>query len=360
MKKNLIFFFLVFGLFQANAQKDLKVTLEPDSPLNTDFFIDEIIDARVNKENIGVAQRGAFNKQVPAHFSEDFVTHLKGYFDALLPKEENKTPLILKVHQLYISERTAAMSELGTCEVQLEFLKDENGKQFSLGTFSSQVEKGGMDATAGHPKRIKQAIQNCLEEFAKSEWKNTEMIAAGDMEPAAFEPQKELLKGLYMNFADLKSNKPKNDISYYTQMIAKDKKSEHYMVYHNGKKKRVKNLFGFSDGENIYLNATRYTQKEYFVKSMLKGRYIYFEDHYSSTIAAASFGVVGALASMKHTGIILDTKTGITSVLNNKNMEDLLVNYPALKEEYAKTDKRVEDDRLMIQKINELEKSQSI
>lgn len=360
MKKTLILFFLTFGLFQAIAQKDLEVTLEPELPLNTDFYIEKIIDARANKENIGVAQRGMFNKQVPAHFSEDFVVHLKNYFDALLPKEDGKTPLTLKVNQLYISERTSAMSELGNCEMQLEFLKSENAQLFSLGAFSSSVENGGLDVTAGHDKRIKQAFQECIEGFATSKWKSKELIAVEELDNATFDAKAELIKGLYLNFSDLKSNKPKNDISYFTQLVAKDKKTEHYMVYHNGKKKRVKNLFGYSDGENIYLNASRYTQNEYFVKSMLIGRYIYFEDHYSSPAAAAGFGLVGTLASMRHTGIILDTKTGVTSVLNNKNMENLLKDYPALEEEYAKTDKKVEDDRLMIQKINDLERMQAI
>ncbi|MDT0675199.1 hypothetical protein [Autumnicola musiva] len=358
--KNILLILLMLTFTTSQAQKDHLITLEAKDSLQTNFYIKKVIDARSQKENIGVAQKGAFNKKVPANFSEDFVPHLQNYFNNLLPANEEKIPLILKVDKLYISERTSAMSEQGVCEVQLEFLKDVDGQEYSLGIFSSSLEGKGMDVTGKHDERIKDALKNCITEFSVSNWKEMELQPLSTTNiTETFNWDTKPVKGLYMNFDDLKNNKPHTDVLFNSKLVGKNKKAEHYMAYQDGKKKRIKKLFGYSDGEDIFLSASNYTTTEYFVKALLKGRYIYFEDQFSSPTAAATFGVVGAMASMKHTGIILDSKTGITSILNNKNMEKLLRKYPELLIEYDKTDKSVEADRLMIQKINELEQYQS-
>ncbi|QYA25056.1 hypothetical protein G3I01_05875 [Gramella sp. MT6] len=348
---------LVFGFGNITAQEKMHlITLKPEADLNFEFFVTEVQDARQNKGNIGVAQTGLMNKQVPANFSEDFSLHLKAYLNSILPEKQSAQPLIVKVHKLYISERTAAMSELGSCEVSVEFLKSENGKLYSFGTFQSSVEGKGMDVTPKHDDRIKEAINNCINKFTSSNWQNSE-IAQEPSEPEdknEFDSKETLKAGLYFDFEDLVNNSPKQDLPYRTKRILKNYKSEHFQVLQQEKNKRVKNLFGYSDGENVYLNATRYTQSEYFIKSKFIGRYIYFEDQYSSPSATAAFGLIGAAVSNRHTGIVLDTKTGITTVLNNKSMESLLKDYPELLNEYNRSKKTVEDDRKMIEKINNL------
>lgn len=359
-KKLLLILLIIICANKMVAQEKMHlITLEPETVLDADFYISEILDDRQIKENIGVAQKGLMNKQVPANFSEDFSAHLMNYFSAILPEKPSAEPLILKIHKLYISERTAAMSELGTCEVELEFLREENGKLYALDTYESKVEGKGADVTVKHDERIQEAIQNCIREFSDSDWKNKELAEAkpSDMEDKNVINQDFIpKKGLYMDFEDLLNNTPKQDIAYREKSIAQSKKTEHFQIFQPEKNKRIKNLFGYSDGKNIYLNASRYTQADYFIKSKLIGRYMYFEDQYSNPTAAASFGIMGAVVSIKYTGIVLDTKTGVTTVLNNKNMENILSGYPELLNEYNQTKKTVEDDRKMIEKINNLQK----
>ena len=348
---------LVFGFGKITAQEKMHlITLKPEADLNFDFYVTEVQDVRQIRGNIGIAQTGLMNKQVPANFSEDFSHHLKAYFNSILPEKSIAQPLIVKVHKLYISERTAAMSELGSCEVSLEFLKSENGNMYSFGTFQSSVEGKGMDVTPKHDDRIKEAIKNCITKFIASNWQNSEIAeVTSDLKVKNQFDVKQILKaGLYFDFEDLVNNSPKQDLPYRTKKISENNKSEHFQVLQQERKKRVKNLFGYSDGKNIYLNATRYTQSEYFIKSKFIGRYIYFEDQYSSPTATAAFGLIGAAVSNRHTGIVLDTKTGITTVLNNKNMENLLKDYPELLNEYNRSKKTIEDDRKMIEKINNL------
>ena len=347
---------LVLGIGNLSAQEKMHlITLEPGTDLNTGFYISEVQDARQIQGNIGVAQTGLANKQVPANFEEDFSIHLQKYLNSILPKKKDAQPLTLKVHKLYISERTSAMSELGSCELKVEFIKNEDGKSYSLGTFQSTTEGKGMDVTPKHDERIREAIAICLEQFEKSNWKNaaTNEIVADVASDKNLLPSN-LQKGLYFDFEDLLNNTPNQELKYKTKSIAQSKKSEHFQVFQHEKNKRIKNLFGYSDGQSVYLNASRYTQEEYFVKSKFMGRYIYFEDQYSSKAATAALGLLGAAVSTKHTGIVLDTKTGITTVLTNKNMESILKDYPELLEEYNRSKKTVEDDRRMIEKINTL------
>lgn len=349
--------FLILGILKITAQEKMHlISLEPGAVLNADFYITEVLDARKIKENIGVAQTGLMNKQVPANFKEDFNLHLKNYLNSILPAKPEAEALTLKVHTLYISERTSAMSELGTCEVKIEFLKEENGISYSLGTFQSNIEGKGMDVTAKHDERIKEALENCIAKFSASNWRNpaNAQIQSDSKNINKFNSEISLKKGLYLDFEDLVNNTPKQDLQYRVKSIAKTKKTEHFQVLQQEKNKRIKNLFGYSDGQNIYLNASRYTQSDYFIKSKMIGRYIYFEDQFSSPAATAALGLIGAAVSTKHTGIVLDTETGITSVLNNRNMEIILSEYPELLKEYNLSRKTIEDDRKMIEKINNL------
>lgn len=355
--KNLICLLLVvLGIGNLWAQERTHlITLEPGAAIHADFYISEVQDARQIQGNIGVAQIGLANKQVPANFEEDFSVHLQTYLNSILPKKEDAEPLILKVHKLYISERTSAMSELGSCELKVEFIKNEDGKNYSLGTFQATTEGKGMDVTPKHDERIKEAIAKCVQQFKNTNWKNAgtnELIA--DVANIEVVLPTHLKKGLYFDFEDLLNNTPNQEMKFKTKSIAQSKKMEHFQVFQQDKNKRIKNLFGYSDGQSVYINASRYTQEEYFVKSKFMGRYIYFEDQYSSKAATAALGLLGAAVSTKHTGIVLDTKTGITTVLTNKNMEMILKDYPELLEAYNKSKKTVDDDRRMIEKINSL------
>lgn len=358
----LFYFFILFtGSLKLMAQEKVHViSLKAENILTQDFYISEVLDDRSIKDNIGVAQKGLMNKQVPANFNENFTTHLQNYLNAILPEKPAAEPLTLKVHKLYISERTSAMSELGTCEVELEFLKNKNGQLYSLGNYSSAIEGKGADVTGKHDERIQEALQNCIAKFSETNWKSQDLAEVNSKESSgenSFNQNLPLIKGLYFDFDDLVNNSPKQDLPYREKKIAQTKKIEHFQIFESNKNKRIKNLFGYSDGENIYLHASRYAPLDYFIKSKLIGRYIYFEDEFSSAAATASLGLIGALATIRYSGIVLDTKTGITTILNNANMEKILGDYPALMAEYNLTKKKVEDDRTMIEKINALQKS---
>lgn len=361
MKSDKIIFFVFFLLisFKGICQSDVHlIKLQPKEKLElSEFYISEVTDKRVMKEGIGVMQKGMLNKQVFANFNEPFEQHVQNTFNILLPPAENKEKLTALIHKLYISEKTTAMYELGTCEVEIEFLKSVDGNQYSLGNYSATVEKKGLDVTNKHDERILEALTQVINEVA-SKGINQDLralyVTQIDNVNTKIDFSEGLKKGLYYNFNDLVTNSPKDSLDFNAKLVAETKKLEHFLVYYPNSKKRIKNLFGYSDGENIYLNATNYTMAEYFIKSKFLGRYVYFEDQYANTTASAAFGVVGALASTKLRGIVLDMQTGIVTVLTDNKVENLLEQQPELLTEYNKGAKKIEDIRSTVKKLNEV------
>ncbi|MEZ4885195.1 MAG: hypothetical protein R3E32_10750 [Chitinophagales bacterium] len=362
--KTLFITLLLFTISNVYAQKKAHIVkLDPPfvKAIETDFYISKIIDNRTNKENIGVIQKGLGNKKVPANFEEDLSIHLLDFLKKLVQSSEDKTPLALQVNQLSIYERTSAFTEMGGCEVRLEFSKEENGQLISFGEFTAVVEnKGTSDVTARHDERIIEALTTCINDFSKTDWKNTipTTIAENDAIQANYtydyivKPK----KGLYRSFNAFLKNAPFDTSAYFFQPIKKKQRFERYQVYDNEEENRIKNLFGFSDGEHFYLSAMEYTTSYHFIKSQFIGRFIYFEDQIYSPGAAIAFGLIGAAASTKHTGIVLDTQTGLTSIVNTKTIEALIESYPDLQKMYENSNKGIVAYRTIIEQLNKLDK----
>jgi len=355
---SVLFLFLSITLFSQKKKVHI-ITLTPKESLqNASFYPVKIIDNRFNKENIGIAQKGLMNRQVPAKFKDGFIPQLEKTFNLLLPMDKEKDSLIIQVNKLFVSERTSAFSELGTCEVELEFIKNIDGELYTLGKFNTTVQGKGADVTKKHSKRILQAITTCINDFSTSDWENpNNTLALTNRELTKFDFNAPLKVGLYYNFNNLINNQPIDSINYEIKRIHKSNKNEHFSVLYKGTKKRVKKLFGFSDGKNIYLNASRFmiNGSEYFVKSKMIGRYIYFEDKFASMTATAAFGMIGALASAQQKGIILDSKSGVTVVLVNKNIDILLESKPELLKEYKNSKRKIENVRELIKKLNSID-----
>ncbi|MFS4467552.1 hypothetical protein [Maribacter sp. 2210JD10-5] len=338
----------------ANSQKEpYIITLEPIQLKEQEFYVSEVVDFRRYKGSVGVAVKGLFDAEVPAKFSEDFVIHLTNTLNVLLPKNETRIPLTVRVRKLFVSESISTFYELGRCEVVLEFLRLRDSRYYSLGTFSSVVEKKGLDLTETHHERISDALTDCIYQFSKSDWKNTNMrFGRSKQKPHLFTTGNHLKRGLYLSFENMVSNSPVTDTEYDIKNIKRTKDLDRYQIYRKGTKKRIKNLFGFSDGKSVYISASTFISAQYFLKSKTMGRYIYFEDEFTLPGMGLAFGWIGALASLENRGIILDSESGLTTILTQENIESLLSDQPELLKEYKKSDKSFDVVKEMIIKLN--------
>ncbi|WP_194774420.1 hypothetical protein [Pararhodonellum marinum] len=331
-------------------------------PLNDrEFNIIKVIDNRTQRENLGIAQKGMSNKKVAAVFPEDFESYLTNTLEAALPSKTEKRPLIIKVDRLHISERTMATKEIGTCDVSLEFFEEIDGKLYSLGKFKSLIEESSVDVTKRHGNRIMQALETCLLEFNQSDWQLADKKLHLEDPKLLDHPQSQLVfdfnsppaKGLYLHFDNWLNQTPHETDGFSIKPINENGKIPRYQVL-DERKKKIKFIYGFSDGASFYLQASNYlTGGNYFVKSDLIGPYLLFKDQISDPTMAVAFGAIGALASTKTIHIVLNMQNGMITFLNKANMADLLSDHPELLSIHENSKKSLEQEKEIIRLLNE-------
>ncbi|WP_422090908.1 hypothetical protein [Tenacibaculum ovolyticum] len=357
MKKILIFLIAIVFNTSVKAQKKthvIELKIEKEQKVN-DFYISKIIDNRLIKSNIGFVQKGLFNKRVVAVFPDSIQSYLNSKLYEIYPKREGTAPITLIIHEFNISEQTKALSEKGIFRTQLEFAQEKSGKLYSLWYLESVVEGGGLDVTKKHGARIIKGITESLIEFSKSNWKDKKGELIELKSSIAFDYTHIPKPGLYSNFSKLAKNEPFLEDNYIF-LRKKNKKIEKFKLLNSDEKKINKRVIFVSDGEDIFMHASRYSYDSHFIKSLLIGKYIYFEDRVSDPAAAIAFGLIGAALSNTVRGVVLDTKTGLVHQLDKKNMLNILEPYPELKKKYLKTSKKNKFKKLAIQAINELNK----
>ena len=345
----LLFYFISLIASNLTAQKVHKITLNPEriNLPNRAFHIEGVIDNRMNQQTIGFVQKGLGNKRVDAKFNEPLCDYLLKTFNRLIPKQ-NTIPVIAKVHNLYISERTTAWKEFGKAEVTIEFLTADSSR--SWGKYFADVEENRMDATKSHDERIVLALTTCLEQLAEN-W-GSQPVDAVDLATLSYDPTQPIKKGYYPTFSSFVKQEPTTKDIFE---VRPNKKNPDWVTVHSQAtgKKIKKELFGFFDGQDFYLSAIQYSYQPHFVKAHYTGTYFYFEDKVSDTGATIAFGLIGALASNKTIGIVLNTQTGLVSELNRDYLAVALKDYPKLKKWYNKSGKQVADKKEVLKMLNE-------
>ncbi len=81
-------------------------------------------------------------------------------------------------------------------------------------------------------------------------------------------------RGIYRTAYEFRSNTPSQTDPF--EIRSDTGKYDRFTLYKAGKK--VRNMYGFSDGTYLYINAKVYGQTNYFVRLLVLGPIIYFED----------------------------------------------------------------------------------
>ena len=338
------------------------------------FYINGIWDNRLFKDNIGFVQKGLSNRKVVADFEGIFGSVLLDYLNQEYPAKINEqTSIEIVVQNFWISEATGAMSESGRADMTVVFCqRDEKGDFNALFTFQDFIESGGgiVDVTAGHPKRIRKLLNKAFIEFQKSDWKSLK-------QPELFRFQRldstnNILsatikrKGGYKTFQEFFNNMPTDTT---TAFIVEQIDENRVNILDPNKSSRRLKLYGYSDGENIYINSNNYSyDQSHYAKIQTLGRYSLVNDKtfsaLTSSIMTSAFGLLGYLIStgMKNkVEAIIDTKTGLTMPLTYDVFKRLLVPYPQYWKSYENAYQRGNrSTELMKVFVNELNKEYDI
>ncbi|MCU0325673.1 MAG: hypothetical protein MUF45_10530 [Spirosomaceae bacterium] len=339
-----VFYFIVPLLGFGQKTYQIKLESEQVKQSKTTIKIDSVIDNRLFTHCVGTAQVGLNNKKVPALLENDLNT-IRDYFYQQYTPNTEAFPITLIIDHFWVSEQTRSLTVDGVFELELSFArKNSKGELEIIHQFNDEITETCMDATKTHSRRIKTLLDRAFKEFLEKDFTNLtgEVFAKKELNKT-----KNILKadtmrvGFYKSFADFYNNTPRSieNIS----ISALNKKNVLFKMIDNTSSKRIKNYFGYCDGENIYINAFAYGQtvSNYYAKVLSVGKYLLLDDTYIDPVTSAvavNFGLLGGLvaASTAKRGIVIDIETGLSIVLSEKSFKAILKDHEDYLQRYEK------------------------
>lgn len=360
MKIKLTLLLVVFTttLFSQTDIDFHKISLKDkkDVLLGYNFYIENVIDGRQFKGNIGTVQKGAFNRKVLANFETSLVEEFSNYLGVICPKDENKPNISIRINDLYVSELTRALSETGFATIVVDVLEIKDGVSYSVGTYNASTESNGMDVTNKHDERIKKVLQECLNSYVKTaDVDKTRIVIDSNTASVTNKVLSVPNKGIYLSYSDVLHDRPSDDSNFEIS----NKSNKFYLMNKSSKEKEM-NYYGFSDGETFYINVSKYANSKYYAKSEMIGGKYFIEDvlYNVNNVAAMSamFGLVGALIATSDTSVpmLIDCNTGQPTFLSKNEIKTMLSPYPELLKEYKKSSKTNTDIKnILVKYYNE-------
>jgi hypothetical protein len=258
MKKILFIFLLTSAPYFCLSQKCLVSLKNSNLVLeNFNFYIDTIIDAREDKYCIGALQLDQ-DKVTPLYLETDFKKEMNFLFAPYFKKDATKKPLIIKLNRLFITNYKRQNDYNSVTEMNITFLtkkKDQYYEYLTVGKYYI----GGKNKC----KNITSLTKQIISEFSLK-YKAGVLYALGvskdsivtspakDKNYKIFETQKYPL-GIFWTFEDFLDFRPDTTTTFkYHVQYNNDKSSLIAQMGLVNSNKEIADLWGFSDGENIY------------------------------------------------------------------------------------------------------------
>lgn len=163
----LIFFFTAIGV-NTIAQDIYTIALSPatlELP-GRNFYIDEVIDARTQKEYIGIISREYNSEKSELHFSKDPETALLIFFLKSYPRENHQIPLQIKINVLNLSEFSNGNKKQITVKYKVDYLYQNN----IIYHDEKLIQTSYKNNDTVFQKNIQMALTASLNDFNNSGW----------------------------------------------------------------------------------------------------------------------------------------------------------------------------------------------
>ena len=266
---SLTFFLVLCICLYVQSQTFISLDARKGAIKHPTFYISEIVDARSNKDIIGIVQRGLNNKQQVAKFKNGLQPELKSVV-ADLYQQSNLTPLIVRVLKLNVFERTLLNSETAIAEVIVEFYTKTNAGMALVKSAATTVTSSGLDVTKSHGRNIERCLVDCLNQvntFLSHKPHTFDDAPAVDYKTLFETPDalaeykynilvdRSRLKGVYRNFIEFRDNAP----GIIMDFSIKEKTNftgESYDVTKGVIKTadgKESNVWGYCDGKQIFI-----------------------------------------------------------------------------------------------------------
>jgi hypothetical protein len=162
------FVLVILITVNADAQKLYKISLQDlkIDKKNILFTVSEILDARADKNSVGIVQLGFNNKPVFATFETPGLNEIEKLVkNSGLYNQRNG--LSLRVTTLKISELTGVSKETARAQLSIDFFIRYEGLYYYLSSIFIAPEPKAMDVTAQQAENIVDAIQSAFVLFSK-------------------------------------------------------------------------------------------------------------------------------------------------------------------------------------------------
>lgn len=303
--------------FAQNRVEDFNISFPEKSVENSLYNSIKIIDARIDKSNLGIVQKGAFNNKAKVVPTIGLNKQFQNLFIKINGENAQNGELVLYLKQLSFAEITGTFKETGYCYFQaILFNKTEGEKYQLLDKIDSVIEHSSMDVTKATMRKGSEMITDFIvrnidkknsemQEFTYNDIQNFDQI---EKVKFALYSNEILQDGMYESFEDFRDQKPsliqisevktigKDDriIKVYNQVDGKEKllKSQDYfaMVYQSSPY-----IYSFYDRAFVKLNK-REDGDFYFT-----GRIKTNAKTGDVMLAFAFFGIIGGLIASNAT-----------------------------------------------------------
>lgn len=151
MKKSILLLLLIFtpllNVFSQNLTEDFKLDM-PESKVKSVYSKLTVIDARTDTTNIGIIQKGAFNRKAFLKASVPLKNQIQEVFKNMITTDSLSTnELVFNLRDYRFAELTQAFKETGYCYLRADlFVKKESGYQ-KIDSVDAVYEVNAMDVT---------------------------------------------------------------------------------------------------------------------------------------------------------------------------------------------------------------------
>lgn len=310
-----------------------------------DFYVEDVIDNRLYKEYLGIAQLGSYNLKVPIKFENPLKDEMEAFFKELFPFDESKTPITIRVNELFIKEDTKILTEIGTINLQFDILKRKEGQVYILlDSYSFDKRKRTLDATYGNVGRLAGVLLEAILAMNNEMDVNksgTPIDLSYNLEPPVLYEKPNV--GFYYTYPELANNLVQADFKIDIKEKSKNKGSNLIKITDS---LGVSNEnFAYFDGENYFLNTSFYSTSQYFIKTFRIDNFLLFTEDFIADNYIDGFTIARGKSSYAYVKsrrpIIFNLADGKFYTLRRDNMAQLLENkYPDLFKNFKKNEKK--------------------
>lgn len=267
---------------------DLSAQL-PANPLRAGR-ITEVFDARPDRTSIGRVRVGLNNETRSADIKDGLRPALLRLLQTPSAAPAPAVSFALRVHRLSIGETATATTEISSAEVVVDFLRLRPDGQYDLLWRAAEAtESRGMEVTGKHPANIAAVLRACLQQFEAAgptslptaavltaEQATAPLARLEPLTPYPLLTEATRRPGVYYSLEEFRRNAPGSEqkvvvLSKTPRTSGEWAGTDDVELYHvtpAGVRTPVRDVWGYSDGQDLYI---LYKRRFYLLRPTAEG-----------------------------------------------------------------------------------------